>query len=66
MQIRDSRMGTLAKKEGMTHQTKASFTTEVAENYELCIISHVSPGKKMTFVCAHWKEQKKIIITSIN
>ncbi|XP_055321812.1 transmembrane emp24 domain-containing protein bai [Sitodiplosis mosellana] len=43
-EIRDSRNFILAKKEGMSHQAKASFTTEVADTYDLCIISHVSPG----------------------
>lgn len=43
-QIRDSRNGILSKREGIAHQAKASFTTEIADTYELCIISHVSPG----------------------
>ncbi|XP_031632975.1 transmembrane emp24 domain-containing protein bai [Contarinia nasturtii] len=43
-EIRDSRKGLLSKKEGMSHQAKASFTTESAETYDICISSHVSPG----------------------
>lgn len=43
-EIRDSRNGILSKREGIAHQAKASFTTEIADTYELCIISHVSPG----------------------
>lgn len=41
LQIRDSRNGILAKKEGMSHQAKASFTSEFADTYDLCIMSHV-------------------------
>jgi len=43
-EVRDSRNFVLARKEGMSHQAKASFTTELADTYDLCIISHVSPG----------------------
>lgn len=50
LQIRDSKNGILAKKEGMSHQAKASFTTEFADTYELCIVSHVvSQGKLLHF-----------------
>lgn len=52
-QIRDSKNGILSKKEGMSHQAKASFTTEMADTYELCIVSHISPGK-MEFSSAGW------------
>jgi len=43
-EIRDSRNGILSKREGIAHQAKASFITEVADTYELCIISTVSHG----------------------
>lgn len=43
-QIRDSKNGILSKKEAMSQHSKAPFTIEFADTYELCIISHVNHG----------------------
>lgn len=51
-QVRDSKGGILSQKENLGHQAKSSFTSEIYDNYEICLISRVSPSK-------FWNKKKK-------
>lgn len=44
LQARDSKGGILSQKENLGHQAKASFTSEILDSYEVCLISRVSEG----------------------
>lgn len=43
-QVRDSKGGILAQKEGIASTAKSTFTSEILDTYEVCITSHVPPG----------------------
>lgn len=45
LQVRDSRGGILAQKEKLAGQGKSTFTSEMPDSYEVCIISRISSGE---------------------
>lgn len=56
-QVRDSQGGILAKKENMNNKAKATFVSEIFDQYEICIVSRVPTGN---FLYTFFTEDKLI------
>lgn len=50
MQVRDSKGGILAQKEKLVGQGKSTFTSEMPDSYEVCVISRIPPGNWGLFI----------------